>query len=50
MSESWIEIARRLQQRPWNRSGTDKTWVLRAMWEHQQFQAEIGRAERVGRS
>jgi hypothetical protein len=47
MSETWIEFAHRLQRQPWNRPGTDKTWVLQALWQHQRFSAEIRRAVRV---
>jgi len=47
MTQRLIEIAQRIQDRPWNRPGTDKTWVLRAMWEHLLFQAEVRNATRV---
>ena len=47
MSETLIEFARRLQQQPWNRSGTDKTWVLQALRQHQLFSKEVRSAERV---
>jgi len=47
MSERLIEIARRLERAPWNRPGTDKTWVLNAMWQQIRFQAEVGRAGRA---
>ncbi len=42
------ELARRIQGQPWNRPGSDKTWVLRALWEQQRFQVEVSKAERVG--
>jgi len=29
--ERLVRLARKLQDRSWNRPGTDKTWVLRAM-------------------
>jgi hypothetical protein len=48
MSESLIELARRIQERPWNRPGTDKTWVLHAMWTQQRFESEVRQASRVG--
>jgi len=48
MTERLIELAQRIQERPWNRPGTDKTWVLHAMWQHRLFRDEIQRAERVG--
>jgi hypothetical protein len=47
MSERLIELARRIQQKPWNEPGTDKTWVLHALWQHRLFSKEIGGAERV---
>jgi hypothetical protein len=45
MTERLIELARRIQGRPWNRAGTDKSWVLRAMWEQQIFQREVRKAQ-----
>ena len=47
MSESLEEIAKRIEARPWNRSGTDKTWVLNAMSTHLQFREEVRKATRV---
>lgn len=47
MSERLIEIARRIESQPWNRPGTDKTWVLSAMWTQQRFQEEVRQARRV---
>ncbi len=47
MSESLGEIAKRIESQPWNRPGTDKTWVLNAMSAQQQFQKEVRRAKRV---
>jgi hypothetical protein len=47
MSETLIAFARRLQQETWNRPGTDKTWVLQALWQHQLFSQEVRNAERV---
>ncbi len=47
MAETWIELARRLQQQPWNRPGTDKTWVLQALRQHRLFSKEVRSAERV---
>jgi hypothetical protein len=41
------ELARWLESRPWNRPGADKTWVLKAMWEHARFMREVKKAERV---
>ena len=40
-------IARWVESRAWNRPGTDKTWVLAAMWAARAFQREVRRAERV---
>jgi len=43
MTDRLLEIAHKIQQRPWSQPGTDKSWVLRAMWERQRFQREIRR-------
>jgi hypothetical protein len=47
MAERWREIARKIQDAPWNRPGTDKTWVLHAMRAHRVFEREVRRARRV---
>ena len=47
MSEDLLEIAREIERQPWNRPGTDKTWVLCAMWTQRRFQDEVRRARRV---
>jgi hypothetical protein len=47
MSEKLIEFAQRLERKPWNQPGTDKTWVLQALWQHQLFSKEVRSAERV---
>jgi hypothetical protein len=36
-----------LQARSWNRPGTDKTWVLHAMWQQRLFMREVRQATRV---
>ena len=38
------EIARRIESRPWNRPGTDKTQLLQVMWDHRVFQREVAKA------
>lgn len=43
MTDRLIELARRIERQPWNRPGTDKTWVLNAMWNQIQFSKEIRR-------
>jgi len=48
MSQRLLELARRIQAAPWNRPGTDKTWVARAMDDHRRFQREVQRAGRGG--
>ncbi len=48
MSKRLIEIARRIESQPWNRPGTDKTWVLNAMSTQQQFIREIQQAKSAG--
>jgi hypothetical protein len=47
MSDRSRELARRTESSPWNRAGTDKTWVLQAMWEYRLFQEEVRNARRV---
>jgi hypothetical protein len=47
MSEKLIEFAQRLERKPWYQPGTDKTWVLQALWQHQLFSKEVRSAERV---
>lgn len=47
MSDRLAELARRIQDRPWNRPGTDKTWVLLAMWDHLRFREEVRAARRA---
>jgi len=43
MTERLAELARRIQPRPCNRPGTDKTWVLQAMWEQLVFRRVVGK-------
>ena len=47
MDPTLQRIARWLEQRPWNRPGSDKTWVLESMWAVLSFDHELARAERV---
>ena len=47
MNERLLEIAARIQDQPWNRPGTDKTWVLDARDAHLAFADEVRRAEPV---
>ena len=47
VSESFDRIARRIEAEPWNRPGTDKTWVLNAMADQLRFRAEVGKSKRV---
>jgi hypothetical protein len=47
MSERLTEIAKRIESQPWNRPGTDKTWVLNAMSTQRMFQKEVRQAKRV---
>ena len=47
MDPTLRRIARWLESRAWNRPGSDKTWVLGAMWAALAFQREVRRAERV---
>lgn len=48
MSDRLTELARRIQQQPWNRPGSDKTWVLQSLSEYREFQNELRQAERGG--
>lgn len=48
MSERLIELAHRIQEQPWNRPGSDKTWVLHAMSTYRKFQDEVREAGRDG--
>ena len=36
-----------LESRPWNRPGSDKTWVLVSMTAHQRFMRAVRSATRV---
>ena len=47
MTDRLIELARRIEHQPWNRPGTDKTWVVNAMWNQLQFANEVRQAKRV---
>jgi hypothetical protein len=50
MSETLLQLARRIERQPWNRPGSDKTWVLEALWQHRLFAHEVASAERVAAS
>ena len=41
------EIARRIESRPWNQPGTDKSWVLRTMARGTAFRGELKRRVRT---
>ena len=47
MTDRLIELARRIQARPWNAAGSDKTWVIEALRQHQLFLREVREARRV---
>ena len=47
MTDRLIELARAIQGRPWNASGSDKTWVLNALRQSQLFQKEVREARRA---
>ena len=47
MSKTLIEFTRRLEQRPWNQPGADKTWVLTALPQHAKFSSEVCAAKRA---
>jgi hypothetical protein len=48
MDPEFIELAERIEARPWNRPGSDKTWVANAMSTFLKFREEIRQAPRVG--
>lgn len=47
MEDRLARLAARIERRPWNRPGTDKTWVLSALSEHQKWLRAMKRAKRV---
>jgi hypothetical protein len=49
MTRRLTELARQIEGRPWNRPGTDKTWVLRILREHQIFRDEVHKAAHARR-
>jgi len=48
MTEELIELAKRIEGQPWNRPGTDKTWVLYALSTALKFQGEVRQARLAG--
>jgi len=49
MDATLRRLARVLERRPENAPGTDKAWVLRAMWQRRLLLREVRQARRVGR-
>lgn len=47
MTERMTLLARRIEDQPWNRPGTDKTWVLETMWQRMRFEREVRMARPV---
>jgi len=47
VTEDLLRLARWLEAQPWNRPGSDKTWVLRTHWSGFLFSRELRRAVRV---
>ena len=45
--ERLLAIARRIEAKPWNRPGSDKTWVLTTLESYHRFRKEILRARRI---
>lgn len=41
-----VALARKIEAQPWNREGSDKTWVLEVLYQHRLFQAELRAAHR----
>lgn len=50
MESIWLALAERIERQPWNRPGTDKTWVLNALASQQRLLAEARAARRAGGS
>ena len=48
MTDQLIALAEHIESQPWNRPGTDKTWVLQAMSTLLEFRAQVRQAKRVG--
>ncbi len=48
MDPKLIELAERIEARPWNHPGSDKTWVVKAMSTFLEFREEMRQARRVG--
>jgi hypothetical protein len=46
LEETLQELARRIEARPWNQPGTDKSWVLRTMARGSTFRGELKRRVR----
>ncbi len=47
MSDELVEIARWLERQPWNRPGSDKTWVFRGALTALRFWAALRPADSV---
>ncbi|MEX2208212.1 MAG: hypothetical protein WEF50_18470 [Myxococcota bacterium] len=47
MVDHLARLAERIERRPWNQPGSDKTWVLSALSEHQKWVRATKRARRV---
>jgi hypothetical protein len=50
MDAELLRLARWLEAQPWNRPGTDKTWVLKSMGASLELRRAVQRAKRVGSS
>ena len=48
MDPELIEFAERIEVRPWNRRGSDKTWVVNAQSTFLKFREQVRQARRVG--
>jgi hypothetical protein len=49
VTDELLRLARWLEAQPWNRPGTDKTWVLRCADAFREFAAARERARAVAR-
>jgi hypothetical protein len=49
MDATLRRVAREIERRPENAPGSEKTWVVRAMWQYLRFLRELKKARCVGR-
>ena len=47
MDPKLMELAEQIEARPWNRAGSDKTWVVNALSAFQKFREQVQQGRRV---